>query len=471
MLRKKDIFTVITPIPGFIPRQLAIDILHSHAEVITLNPLVLSHKAIPAPHNAETDEYYSTWYEITERIQFLPGVGKLGASIIKFNGCFHDMPWGLQTHIYAPMNVDLRNKYCIAGNQPGVELPEVPEIGLKSLGVPSDGLYLREDIEIKCNVTVMSFVKSQLKKAGGEMVSRIIKKAELLDAGVLQAMIEDGMLKTINPADRSNLVRSPLASPTTLDYSPSVTGSPPVGSTPRPYEVPRVSRYSGFYRPSTAGSQGGSSGYPPNPGSPGFAPPDGQQSQAGGGYPARGSPGSPGFAPPGDAPQELSAEASTPPPHAQSIAMEMPGDFYHAAPALQPGRQTPQPQQQQQSTSSPGSRRESHIDPNQQHQNPSPNLNQHQQWTTTTSAQRPMSIPSTVGSPGILDSKAGLGFSPPPGPHPSEAGYRGGGDAAAPRTSQPPQYAPYNPADFAKPPGGHPQYAQGGHQTAYNYTQ
>ncbi len=473
MLRKKDTFTVITPIPGFIPRQLAIDILHSHAEVITLNPLVLSHKAIPAPHNAETDEYYSTWYEITERIQFLPGIGKIGASTIKFNGCFHDMPWGLQTHIYAPMNVDLRNKYCIAGNQPGVEPPEVPEIGLKSLGAPSDGLYLREDIEIKCNVTVMSFVKSQLKKAGGEMVSRIIKKAELLDAGVLQAMIEDGRLKTINPADRSNLVRSPLASPTTLHYSPSVSGSPPVGSAPTPYQVPRVSsRYSGFYRPSTAGSQGGGSTYPPNPGSPGFAPPDGQQSQAGGTYPGRGSPGSPGFVPPGDAPQELSGEAATPPAHAQSqIPMEMPGDFYHAAPALQPGRQTPQLQQQQ-SSSSPGSRRESLMDPSQQQQHPtntSPNQQQ-QQWTTTTSAQRPMSIPSTVTSPGILDSKsAGLAFSPPPGPHPSElAAYREG-DAAAPRTAQPPQYVPYNPADFAKPPGQ--QYAQGGQQQAYSYTQ
>ena len=60
MFRKKDTFTVITPIPGFIPRQLAIDILHSHSEVITLNPLVLEHKAIKAPNNAETDEYYST---------------------------------------------------------------------------------------------------------------------------------------------------------------------------------------------------------------------------------------------------------------------------------------------------------------------------------------------------------------------------------------------------------------------------
>ncbi|CAI4211761.1 unnamed protein product [Parascedosporium putredinis] len=171
-------------------KELAIDILHSHSEVITLNPLVLGHKPIPAPRNAAADEFYSTWYEITERIQYIPGTGKMGSGKISFNGCFHDMPWGLQTHIYAPMSIELRNKYRIAGNQPGVEPPEPLEIGMSELGVPSDGLYLREDIEIRCNIAVM--------------VERIIKKAELLDAGVLKAMFQDGKLKTINPNDRSN---------------------------------------------------------------------------------------------------------------------------------------------------------------------------------------------------------------------------------------------------------------------------
>ncbi|PHH84064.1 hypothetical protein CDD83_2553 [Cordyceps sp. RAO-2017] len=146
MLRKKETYTVVTPIPGFIPRQLALDILHSHSEVITLNPLVLSHRPVPAPRTAAADEYYSTWYEIVERIQYLPGLG----STITFTGCFHDMPWGLQTHVYAPLHVDLRNRYRVAGNQPGLEPPDPrPEMGLDALGAPRDGLYLREDIEIK----------------------------------------------------------------------------------------------------------------------------------------------------------------------------------------------------------------------------------------------------------------------------------------------------------------------------------
>ncbi|KAL2105576.1 hypothetical protein VUR80DRAFT_8153 [Thermomyces stellatus] len=233
MLRKKEVFTTITPIPGFIPRQLAIDILHSHSEVITLNPLVLDHKPIPAPRNAAADEYYSTWYEITERIQYIPGMGKMGSGKISFNGCFHDTPWGLQTHTYAPMNIDLRNSYRIAGNQPGVEPPEPREIGMDALGVPRDGLYLREDIEIRCNVTVVSFVKSQLKAASKEMVRRIIKKAELLDAGVLKAMIYEGRLKTINPNDLSAAAQTPLP-PSRGGSAPGAPYQPPLS--PRLYQ-------------------------------------------------------------------------------------------------------------------------------------------------------------------------------------------------------------------------------------------
>lgn len=103
----------------------------------------------------------------------------------------------------SPANIDLRNTYRIAGNQPGVEPPEPQEIGLAALGAPKDGLYLREDIEVRCNFAMVSFVKAQFKKASTEMVNRIIKKAELLDAGILSAMIEDGKLRTVNPHDRS----------------------------------------------------------------------------------------------------------------------------------------------------------------------------------------------------------------------------------------------------------------------------
>ncbi|KAI1397324.1 hypothetical protein F4819DRAFT_472492 [Hypoxylon fuscum] len=250
--KKKEVYTVITPIPSFIPRQLAIDILHSHGEVITLNPLVLDYKQIKAPRDAAADEYFSTWYEIMERIQYIPGMGKLGSGKITFNGCFHDLPWGLQTHIYAPMGVDLRNKYRISGNQPGVEAPEQQEIGLAALGAPKDGLYLREDIEIRCNITMIGIVKAQMKTASKEMVQRIMKKAELLDAGILQAMIEDGKMKTFNPNDKTYTggLSAGMKSP---QLSPGSPFQPPM-SPSTPYHVPRPMSLQHGSRPGTASS-------------------------------------------------------------------------------------------------------------------------------------------------------------------------------------------------------------------------
>ncbi|KFA81376.1 hypothetical protein S40288_06046 [Stachybotrys chartarum IBT 40288] len=325
MLRKKEVFTVVTPIPGFIPRQLAIDILHSHSEVITLNPLVLSHTAIPAPQTAAADEFYSTWYEITERIQFVPGVGRMGAGKISFTGCFHDMPWGLQTHIYAPMSVDLRNKYRIAGNQPG-EPPEPKEIGLENLGAPKDGLYLREDIEIKCNLTMVSFVKSQMKAASKEMVQRIIKKAELLDAGVLQGMMENGRLKTINPNDRSQLSGT----------AASRTSSPHM-SFAQPHQTPMPQ----YQRPGTAGSHYG----PPVQQWAQYNPATFQQQY---GYNNN------------NMPQYLPDKQQQQQQQQQQYPMELPGDFRYAnqpSPGLQPSQPSPglQPSPRLQSRLSHGS--------------------------------------------------------------------------------------------------------------------
>ncbi|KAF2456493.1 hypothetical protein BDY21DRAFT_305613, partial [Lineolata rhizophorae] len=294
MLRKKEVYTNITPIPSHIPRQLAIDILHSHAEIITLNPLVLEHNAIKAPRDAAADEFYSTWYEIIERIQYVPGMGRMGSGKISFRGCFHDTPWGLQTHIYAPMNVDLRNNWRIAGNQPG-EPPEPKELGVKA---PAEGLYLREDIEIKCNVAMVGFVKSQLKAASKILVDRLIKKAELLDAGVLHAMMENGRLKTFNPHDKSagggGGSGGPNRSNTMMSMAMSDAGGCPPGQMPlspsMPYKVPRSPTFA-YNQPSA---------------DPNYAH-----------Y------------------QHHQSEQHAPPP--QQFAMELPGDFYHP---------TPPPQQQ-----------------------------------------------------------------------------------------------------------------------------
>lgn len=299
MMRKKTSYINITPIPSLIPRQLAIDILHSHGEVIELNPLVLGFQAVKAPRDAPADEFYATWYEIEQRIQYIPGMGKLGSGKIKFKGCFHDMPWGLQTHTYAPANIDMRNKWQICGNQPG-EPPQPRELGI---GAPPEGLYLREDIEIKCNVTMVSFVKKEMKAASLKMVERMIKKAELLDAGVLHAMVEDGKLKTINPADRMSTIQQPNRSP----------GRSPVPSpglpNAQPYDMPMSPTRQQTFPASYQHQQ--------------------QQQQPGQGY--------------------------APPNHAQgqnNIVMELPGDFYHTQPSPQPSPSMLHPDAHRYSTAS-----------------------------------------------------------------------------------------------------------------------
>ncbi|OAA73798.1 hypothetical protein ISF_00699 [Cordyceps fumosorosea ARSEF 2679] len=315
MLRKKETYTVVTPIPSYIPRQLALDILQSHSEVISLNPLVLSHRPIPAPRNAAADEYYSTWYEITQRVQFVPGVGRLGAGQITFNGCFHDMPWGLQTHIYAPMNVDLRNKYRVGGNQPGVEPPEQRELGAEDLGVPPSGLYLRQEAEIRCNVAMMGFVKSELQKACKDMVDRIIKKAELLDSGALQAMFENGKLRTVNPNDRSDAAQQ----------RHSIIGAGPL-SPAASFGSPRLGHVSTFYSPNAVS--------PPPLQSP---PPQQQQQQQQQQQPQSPLPYVPGY------------RAQPPPPDKQhSLVLELPGDYMYMNPGNIPSPQ-PSPALQQHS--------------------------------------------------------------------------------------------------------------------------
>ncbi|KAL6704356.1 hypothetical protein ACN47E_008312 [Coniothyrium glycines] len=232
MLTRKISFVTITPIPSFIPRQLAIDFLHSHSEIIELNPLVTGHAAIKAPRDAPADEFYSTWYEISQRIQYVPGIGKMGSGAIKFKGVFHDLPFGLQTHTYAPANVDLRNKWQICGNQPG-EPPEPKELGS---GAPPEGLYIREDVEIKCNVAMASFVRKEMKAAAKVMVDRLVRKAQLLDSGALQGLMENGRLKTFNPADRS--ARSPHPSPTQPYHMPMSPARSPTFSRHSPSSQP-----------------------------------------------------------------------------------------------------------------------------------------------------------------------------------------------------------------------------------------
>ncbi|KAK0124659.1 hypothetical protein ONS95_009605 [Cadophora gregata] len=180
----KTLFTTITPLPAGVSRETVLETLHDHLEMIDLNPAHTERHRINPPPEATPEEYHCTWYQITDTISYLPGYkGK-----VSFKACFHDLANGLQNHVYAPMGLDIKEKWTLGGNMPGE--PVMPaEIGI---GAPISGLYLREDVEMKCNFLMTRFVRKTLKDALATLVARLVVKAQLQEAAEANKRLEWG---------------------------------------------------------------------------------------------------------------------------------------------------------------------------------------------------------------------------------------------------------------------------------------
>ncbi|KAI0478528.1 hypothetical protein GGR56DRAFT_326395 [Xylariaceae sp. FL0804] len=172
---KRSTFTTVSPLPAGIPRAAAVAFLHDHEQMIDLNPLVVERHPIAAPAHAAAEERDAgcAWWALTDRIAYLPGGAVSGD--VAYTAAFHDLAAGVQTHCYAPMGTDIRSRWSVAGSLPG-EPPEPVELGL---GAPRQGLYLREDVELRCNFVMTPFVKKTLKKAHGHLVDQLVEKARL----------------------------------------------------------------------------------------------------------------------------------------------------------------------------------------------------------------------------------------------------------------------------------------------------
>ncbi|ETN38504.1 uncharacterized protein HMPREF1541_06539 [Cyphellophora europaea CBS 101466] len=173
---KRTLFTNITPLPSSVTKEIAIAMLHNHDEMIELNPMVIEHHPIKTPRDAPADEFLDcVWQELTDKVHYLPG--GLVKGKVSYKACFHDLPTGLQTHIYAPTGLDIREKWTICGTLPG-EPPERRELGSNA---PSSGLYLKEEGDMRCNRLLSSFVRRNLDEAHKVLVERIMRKAQLLE--------------------------------------------------------------------------------------------------------------------------------------------------------------------------------------------------------------------------------------------------------------------------------------------------
>ena len=144
--------------------------------MIDLNPLVIERHPIKPPATASPEEFHCQWYQLTDKVQYLPG--GLVQGKVSYNVCFHDLSRGLQTHCLAPAGLDIKGKWEIGGTLPWEPREEI-ELGL---GVPKNGLWLREDVDMRCNILMLSFVKKTLKKAHSTLVARLVEKAHLIEA-------------------------------------------------------------------------------------------------------------------------------------------------------------------------------------------------------------------------------------------------------------------------------------------------
>ncbi|KAF4994449.1 hypothetical protein FGRMN_5779 [Fusarium graminum] len=228
----RSTFTTITPLPSDISRQHVIDFLHDHLSMIDLNPLIIERHQIPPPPHAPEDEKKCVWYSMTDRIDYLPG--GLVSGQISYTAAFFNSPDGLQTHSYAPMGLDLRGRWSVGGTMPG-ERPQPTELGL---GAPTTGLYLREDVDMRCNMLMVGFVKKTIKKSHGSLVGKLSEKASLkASRHSMQVLgpISSGSLQTPTPtAPESSGVpptRPVLPNPVGSDereFAPNLsTSSPP----------------------------------------------------------------------------------------------------------------------------------------------------------------------------------------------------------------------------------------------------
>jgi len=137
------------------------------------------------------------------------------AGDVSYHACFHNLPNGLQTHVYAPLGLDIRNKWTLGESKAG----EAVELGLS---IPKQGLWLREDVDIRCNVLITPFVKKTLKKAHATLVNRLVELSQLT---------ENIKAEQVSLSERGSI--SSYGGETLLSYSSNAHGSVSTGTLPQ----------------------------------------------------------------------------------------------------------------------------------------------------------------------------------------------------------------------------------------------
>ncbi|KAL4963341.1 uncharacterized protein BDV14DRAFT_176798 [Aspergillus stella-maris] len=163
-------FTTSTPFPPNTNLETAVKSLHSHDEMIKLNPLVITFKKCDPPANAPAEEQNLIWYEITDKVPILPF--NLYSREVTYKACFENLVVGLRTHVYAPMGLDIREVWSVGGATTTREGESAGD------GSGEDtGLYLKEDVDMSCNFLMAGFVKGTLKVSHGRLFEKMVARS------------------------------------------------------------------------------------------------------------------------------------------------------------------------------------------------------------------------------------------------------------------------------------------------------
>ncbi|KAJ5900107.1 hypothetical protein N7495_004851 [Penicillium taxi] len=142
-------FTNHTALPSALSEADVIRLLHDHDAMITQNPLVIHYEQ--CPQDAPDDEREGHWYQLTDRINYLPG-GILQGKV-NYRAYLHNTPQGLRTHVYAPLGVHIHNVWSV---RPG-----------------EDSLALQEQVHLRCPFGVTNFIRRTMHKAHKDLVARL----------------------------------------------------------------------------------------------------------------------------------------------------------------------------------------------------------------------------------------------------------------------------------------------------------
>ncbi|KAK8080455.1 hypothetical protein PG997_008273 [Apiospora hydei] len=176
-MSKRTTFTNVTPLPPGVSRAAALAFLHDHEAMIDLNPLVIERHRLdaPPPHAPEDEREAAgcSWWSMTDTITYLPGIkGEL-----TYSAAFLDLRDGLQTHVYAPMGTDIRNRWTLGGTLPGNLRSRS---SWASLRPARDYIF---DVELRCNFLMASFVRKTLSKAHTKVIENIAERAKAQTGG------------------------------------------------------------------------------------------------------------------------------------------------------------------------------------------------------------------------------------------------------------------------------------------------